>query len=499
LSTLRETILLDPNSSLPRYQQLYRGLRAAILDGQLAPGARVPATRVFARELGVSRATVQGAFDQLMAEGYLEGKVGSGSFVARSLPEDYLSAPAAEPAANRSSGARRGVSQRGASLAEASRWNMAAYLRPQWPAFPVGVPALDMFPHRVWSRLLARRWRQPSADLLNHRVAAGYLPLREQIAAYVATARGVRCSVDQVIVVAGAQHGLDLAARVLLDPGDMAWVEDPGYIGARGALVGAGVRVAPVPVDGDGLDVAAGRARFPQARLAYITPSHQFPLGVTLSLTRRLALLEWAHQTDAWIVEDDYDSEFRYAGRPLAALQGIDQAMRTIYVGSFSKVLFPALRLGYLVVPPDLVDAFVATLSFANCALPALEQAVLAEFMAGGHFTRHLREMRVLYGERQQALAEQVRQEMGSLVDLAPSQAGMHLVAWLPDGVDDQSVADLAAARQVTVMPLSRTAITPPERGALLLGYAVANAAEMRRGVRQLTAVLDAQRRRLNK
>jgi len=491
-TALRETILLDPTSDLPLYQQLYRGLRAAILDGQLAPGTRVPATRALASELGVSRATVQQAFDQLMAEGYLEGKVGSGSFVARTLPEDYLSAPAPQPVGRPVVRPQRVPSRRAASMVEASRLNVAAYPRQKWPAFPVGIPALDAFPHRVWSRLLARRWRHPSAELLNHRVPAGYLPLREQIAAYVATARGVRCTVDQVIIVAGAQQGLDLAARVLLDPGDAAWVEDPGYIGVRGALSGAGVRVVPVPVDSEGLDVAAGRALCPDARLAYITPSHQFPLGVTMSLGRRLALLEWATQADAWILEDDYDSEFRYCGRPLAALQGIDQTARTIYVGSFSKVLFPALRLGYLVVPPDLVDAFMAALSFAACALPALEQSVLAEFMAAGHFTRHLRQMRVLYAERQQMLEQIVQQELGGHLTLAHSQAGMHLLAWLPHGVDDQRVADEAAARQVTVMPLSRTTVRRLDRGALLLGYAATDEAHMRRGVQRLADALAA-------
>ncbi len=486
----RTTILLDPSSALPRYQQLYQGLRAAILDGQLAPGARLPATRALAGELGVSRATVQQAFDQLVAEGYIEGRVGSGSYVARTLPDDYLAAPAPQPAQQAHPRRRRAPSRRGAELATAPVMRESVAGSEGQRAFPVGLPALDAFPQRVWGQLLARRWRQSSTELLDHSSPAGYLPLREQIAAYLATARGVRCTAEQVIVVAGAQQGLDLAARVLLDPGDAAWIEDPGYFGARGALVGAGARLIPVPVDDEGLDVGAGKARCPDARLAYITPSHQFPLGATMSLARRLALLEWAEQADAWVLEDDYDSEYRYVGRPLAALQGIDHARRTIYVGTFSKVLFPALRLGYLVVPPDLADVFVAALGFAAFHPPALEQSVLAEFIAAGHFTRHIRRMRLLYAERQATLAALLRQELDGLLTLAPSQAGMHLVGWLPSGIDDQLAARRAAARQVDVLPLSRSALEPPVRGALLLGYAATDEPAMRRGVRRLADAL---------
>jgi GntR family transcriptional regulator/MocR family aminotransferase len=488
---LRTTILLDPNSALPRYRQLYEGLRATILHGQLAPGARVPATRALAQELGVSRATVQQAYDQLMAEGYLEGKVGSGSYVVQTLPEEYLSAPAVAPAGAPEVRPQRTISERGKRLIGATRINPPAGARLKQPAFPVGVPALDAFPRKVWGQLVSRCWRQPASGLLNYHAPAGYTPLREQIAAYVATARGVVCTAEQVIVVAGAQSGLDLAARVLLDPGDAAWMEDPGYFGARGALIGCGAQLVPVPVDSEGLDVRAGKALSPYARLAYITPSHQFPLGATMSLARRLALLEWAAQAGAWVLEDDCDSEFRYHGRPLAALQGIDSAGRTIYIGSFSKVLFPALRLGYLVVPPDLVDAFVAALSFASTCVPVLEQVVLAEFIAEGHFTRHIRQMRVLYAERQAALAALIQRELDGLITLAPSQAGLHLVGWLPAGVDDQQAARRAAARQVDVMPLSRAAIQPYKRGALMLGYAATSEPDMRRGVRQLALALQ--------
>ncbi len=254
----------------------------------------------------------------------------------------------------------------------------------------------------------------------------------------------MRCEASQVIVVNGAQQAVDLAARVLLDPGDTAWVEDPGYQGARGALIAAGIRLAPVPVDAEGLDVRRGARAAPGARLVYVTPSHQYPLGVTMSLNRRLALLEWASASGAWILEDDYDSEYRYAGRPLAALQGLDTAGRVIYVGTFSKVLFPALRLGYLVVPPELVDAFVAARALADRHSPSVTQAALADFIDGGHFARHVRRTRALYAERQAALVRAAQRTLGGLLEVAPAEAGMHLMGWLPVGVDDRVAARAA-------------------------------------------------------
>jgi GntR family transcriptional regulator/MocR family aminotransferase len=277
---------------------------------------------------------------------------------------------------------------------------------------------------------------------------------------------------------------------VLLDEGDAAWIEDPAYLGARAALLGVGARLVPVPVDREGLDVAEGVARAPDARLAFVTPSHQFPLGVTMSLARRLALLEWAARAGAWVLEDDYDSEYRYAGRPLAALQGLDSAGRVIYLGTFSKVLFPGLRLGYLVVPPDLVDAFLGARGYAGFHSPALEQAVLADFIAEGHFARHIRRMRALYAARQAALVAAVERELPGRLDLRPSDAGMHLVGWLPEGVDDRLVARRARDHGLDVWELSALSIRPPRRGALLLGYAALDEDEIREGVRRLAVAL---------
>lgn len=365
-------ISVDRSSAAPLHRQLYEGLREAILSGRLSAGALLPSTRELAAGLGVSRNTATSAYAQLLAEGYLEGRVGSGTYVARSLPDDLLrarSGPGGEPGG---AGAEVALSRRGRLLA-ATPTTTARDAGPA-RAFRPGIPALDAFPFGLWRRLESRFWRRPPPGLLGYGDPAGYGPLRAGISAYLRAARAVRCSPEQVIVVSGSQQALDLAARVLLDPGDAAWVEEPGYAGARAALLGAGARLVPVPVDEEGLDVAAGARLGPDARLVHVTPSHQYPLGATMSLARRLELLGWARRSGAWVLEDDYDSEYRYAGRPLEALQGLDAEGRVIYVGTFSKVLFPSLRLGYLVLPPDLVDAFAAARELTDRHPPGPDQ-----------------------------------------------------------------------------------------------------------------------------
>jgi GntR family transcriptional regulator/MocR family aminotransferase len=507
-------ITLDPAGPVPLHRQLYERLRAAILAGQLAPGTRLPSTRSLAAELGVSRTTALAAYQQLGDEGYLDGRVGAGTTVAALSgpapgPPGMPAPPgtpgtAGVPAGRGRSGAapappsRPALSARGAALAGIPWRRRPAGARPggRPRAFQLGVPALDAFPRQVWARTLTRRARHSLGELLGYQDPAGYRPLREAIAAYLGMARGVRCTPERVLVVGGAQAGLNLAARLLLDPGDPVWVEDPGYYGARGALVGAGARQVPVPLDADGLDVDGARRREPGARLAYVTPSHQFPLGVTMSLPRRLALLAWAEEAGAFVLEDDYDSEYRYVGRPLPALQGLDRAGRVIYVGSFSKVLFPALRIGYLVVPDDLVDAFTAAQRFGEIHVPALEQAALADFIAGGHLGRHVRRMRGLYAARGRALVRAVRRAAGEALEVRSAHAGLHLVGWLPAGADDRAAAAAAAAHQVEAQPLSAHALRPPARGGLLLGYAAVPEPEIERAAGRLAAALRAADRR---
>lgn len=480
---------VDRSSSVPLHRQVYHGVRDAILARRLNSGVRLPSSRGLAANLGVSRNTVMAAFEQLLAEGYVEARTGAGTYVAFTLPDELLRGrpPRIQPVGEWVSRVTA-LSRRGALLARTPMSFTHDENRPR--AFQVGVPAVEAFPFGTWGQIMSRRWRRLPRGLLCYGDPAGYRPLREAIADYLRASRAVRCRTEQVIIVAGSQQALELCATVLLDPGDAAWIEDPGYPGARGALLGGGARLIPVPVDDEGIDVAAGTVSCPGARLAYVSPSHQYPLGVVMSLPRRLALLEWAERTGAWVVEDDYDSEFRYRGRPLSALQGLDSHGRVIYVGTFSKVLFPSLRLGYLVVPLDLVEAFVAASVHGAHHAPTFSQCVLTDFIVEGHFTRHIRRMRALYDERQTALLKAASRGLRGLLDVHPAEGGMHVVGWLPPGVDDRLASQAAAKRGVTAPPLSFYWVDTASRGGLLLGYTGIGVRDIRTGVRQLTAAL---------
>jgi GntR family transcriptional regulator/MocR family aminotransferase len=480
-------IHLDRRSRLPLQRQLYDQLRAGILAGRVSPSGRLPATRTLAADLAVSRNTVAAAFDQLLAEGYLEGRVGSGTFVAASIPDDLLRVSSVPRRAETGPAPR--LSRRGRMLASTSV--SPSRTREALQPFQTGVPALDVFPRELWARLAARAVRRSGPERMGYADPAGFAPLRRAVAEYLRAARGVRCSWEQVVITAGSQQALDLAARVLLDPGDTAWVEDPGYMGARGAFIAAGVRCAPVAVDAGGLSVDDGAARYPDARMAYCTPSRQYPMGVTMPLARRMALLAWARDRAAWIVEDDYDSEFRYAGRPLACLQGLDAAGRVIYTGTFSKVLFPALRLGYLVAPQGAVDAFVSARALADRHPPVLEQAIVADFIDSGHFARHVRRMRALYAERQAALVAAAARHLAGHVDIQPAEAGMHLLGWLPHGTDDLDASRKAAAAGVSVPALSQYVVRARPRPALLFGYAAYPLRRIREAVGKLSDALS--------
>jgi len=480
---------LDRAAARPLQAQLYDGLRDAVLTGRLAPGYRLPAVRRLAADLGVSRNTVLWAFDRLVAEGYLKARVGDGTYVARTLPEDLLHARGSTAVLWGTAPPAAILSERGRRLAAAGdlSWALAAERR----AFHPGMPDVAAFPRKEWARLLARRARTNAPLLVGYGDPWGFRPLREAIAAYLGAARGVACSPDRVIVVAGSQQGIDLAARLLLDPGDAAAVEDPGYFGAQRALRAAGARLVPVPVDADGIDPGEGDANLAGARLAYVTPSHQFPLGATMGLARRLRLLDWARRTGGWIVEDDYDGEFRYAGRPLPALQGLDAAGRVVYLGTFSKVLFPGLRLGYLVVPPGLADAFAAARASADVASPPLEQAALADFVGEGHFARHVRRMRLRYAERQRLLVRALDRHLGGEVEAREGEAGLHLIAWLPPAADDRAVARRAWSNGVVAPALSPLALGAPPPPGLLLGFAAPAESEIAEGVRRLRQALS--------
>jgi GntR family transcriptional regulator/MocR family aminotransferase len=482
-------IALDPAAPDPLSRQIYRAVRDGILAGRLAAGLRLPSTRALAADLGVSRNTVVTAFDQLLAEGYVESRVGRGTRVSHTMPEHLLHARA-RPRARAVPPASANVpSTRGALLVAHGRRKSA--IEEGVVAFAPGIPALDLFPWQTWGRLVAARARDLGVRSAGYSDSFGYQPLRSAIARYVAVARGVTATADQVVIVGGSQQGLDLVARVTTDPGDSVWIEDPGYQGALGAFVAAGLRVTGVPVDADGLSVAAGRVGGPAARLVYVTPSHQFPLGVTMSLSRRLELLAAASEMQAWVIEDDYDSEFRYVSRPLTALQGLDADGRVVYVGTFSKVMFPALRIGFVIAPSSLLPALAAARQFAGTQQAALEQMVLADFIGGGHFERHVRRMRALYAERQRDLIDGLRAECEGLVEASPAGSGMHLVGWLPPELDDADVSRRAAARGVDAIPLSAFAVgRGAGRPGVLLGYAHVDRAAIFAACRGLAAAV---------
>lgn len=487
-------VTLDQHALAPLYRQLYERLRAEILEGQLEAGARLPSTRSLASQLGVSRNTTALAYQQLLLEGYIESRVGDGTRVASVRPEQLqrLRGTATSRHASHTAAVQPGtLSRRGQLLVNAPYpGEMSANLRTpeatETPVFRAGQPDVSHFPHEIWARLVAKHARHSLGAFALYQHAQGYLPLREAIAAHIGITRGVHCSPDHIIVTAGSQGALDLVARVLLDPGDRAWVEDPGYLGARGALLAAGTSIVPVPVDGEGIMVEEGRQRYRDARLAVVTPSHQFPTAVTMSLGRRLELLQWARDVQAWVAEDDYDSEYRYSGRPLEALQGLDNDQRVIYIGTFSKVLFPSLRLGYLVAPAALVSGFVAARRFIDVHPPMLEQLALADFIAEGHFARHLRKMRLLYLERRDTLVAALRRELGDLVDVGVPEAGMHLVAWLPEGMSAQAVAQQLAAQGLHALPIISDDQRPYSRDGLVLGFASDSLEALRAGARRL-------------
>jgi GntR family transcriptional regulator/MocR family aminotransferase len=461
-------IPLDPGSETPLHRQIYQGLREAILSGRLASGLRIPSTRLLATSLGVSRSTILVAFEQLVADGFIVGSVGSGSYVATELPARLLASRAARPPAQQAAPPRVAERVRQLEAIPATGWRI-----PHPPApFRAGTPPLDRFPAEQWSRYLSRRARTLTGAELQYGKPLGYLPLREAIVAHHAAARGVRCTPDQVVVVTSTQEALDLSCRVLLDAGDEAWLEEPFYHGARGAYVLAGARAVPVPVDHQGLMVDQGIALAPAARLATVTPSHQYPLGVTMSLPRRLALLDWARSNGSWVLEDDYDSEYRYSSQPLTALQGLDSAGRVLYIGTFSKTLFPSLRLAYLVVPDPLIDSYLRVRRVGAQHAPTLDQAVLRDFIVDGQYARHIRRMRSLCLERRDALLDAAQREAGDLLEMMVPETGLHTIAWLRDGRDDRAAHAAITARGVDVAPLSNYYMGHCPRPGLILGFA---------------------------
>lgn len=483
-----DLVLRPAEDGKPLATWLYEELRAAILDGRLKPGTRLPSTRQLALQHGVARGTVIAAFEPLLEEGYLESRLGSGSYVAANLPDRFFSAARASSPFATAAQSEAGLSRWAARLTETfPHRNNKKLGQP----FEANLPALDLFPIALWSRLAGRRMRQAGSKLLGEGEVAGYRPLREAVAAHLGTARGVKCTADQVVIVSGTQQTLQTIARLVLDPGDRVWLEDPGYVGALAALRAVDANVVAVPVDAQGMDVAAGQRLAPKAKLAYVTPAHQFPLGVSLSLERRLALLRWAQRAGAWIFEDDYDSEYRFTGRPLPSMQSLDASGCVIFAGSFNKMLFPTLRLGYVVLPQRLVQPFLHARSMSDRFAPVLDQAVLCDFFTEGHFGQHIRRMREAYAERLNTLLEAATSgPLAGWVDIQPIQAGMQTAAMLPARLPDLAAVTAAAAHGVEVMPMSVFQLRRTDINGLLLGFANATPQAIRKAAAKLAVAL---------
>src|SRR5271163_580396 len=483
---LSPVIAIDRTQLKPLHRQIYDAFRTMIVERSLRSGQQIPSTRRLASELGISRIPILTAYAQLMAEGYFETCVGSGTFVCRTLPDQYLHTARRDPQTNDERRGSRLVARRVSHLSTVENLPWVRRLG----AFSVGQTAYDEFPFRIWSNLVRTHIRNTDASAMHYGESLGYQALRDAICSYLSTTRAVRCDPQQVMIVAGSQQALEISARVLLNPGDPVWVENPGYWLTRRVLNLAGCKVVPVPVDSEGLDVAAGISLSPKARVAYVAPSHQYPLGATMSASRRLRLLEWAQRSGSWIIEDDYDSEYRYHSMPIATLQGLDRNSRVIYIGTFSKVLFPSLRTGYMVIPPDLVDRFRLVRQTMDITHPYFYQAVLADFIGQGHFARHLRRLRLVYAERRTALVNSILGEFDSRLEVLGAQAGLHLVVALPKGLRDQEIAQRAAQNNLWLFPLSPTYLSKPTRQGLILGFGGTKASEIPGAVRTLKNVI---------
>jgi GntR family transcriptional regulator/MocR family aminotransferase len=487
-------ITLDHSMAQPLHRQLYEELRGAILDQRLKPGERVPSSRTLARSLRLSRATVTQSYEQLISEGYLQAIVGSGTTVCTELPDELLRtspvrASASRPQTESATPAKIKLSQYGVSL------NDSVPLEPPEPDLPLnfksGRPALEEFPMLQWRRLLLRHCRENNVDLLDYSTNPDGLPeLREAITGYLARSRAVRCKAGQTIIVNGSQQAIDLITKLLIDRGDTVAVENPGYLGARRAFLAQGAKLLPVPVDENGIITerldASPASKAHLVKLIYVTPSHQFPTGGVLPLARRLELIRWAENLGAVIVEDDYDSEFRYSSRPIPALQGLAEGANVIYIGTFSKVLFPALRIGYVVVPESLAHVFARARWIADRQTPTLEQLALTDFINEGHLERHLRRMRTLYDKRRQTLVRALNHHFGDRVEILGENAGMHLMVRLRTLFDDQEVMQRAEGVGVGLVSARLYYLGQAPADEFVLGYSGLSERRIQEGVRRL-------------
>ncbi len=478
---------------LPRYRILYEAVRRAILSQQLIPGARLPSTRELAHDLGLSRNTVLSTFEALLAEGYIVARTGSGTFVAHAAAAPKLDGAGrgrrGADVARASGPARAGteeLSRRGLRLARFQGGRRLEIL-------PMCGAEADftLFPLKQWQRLQSRQLRQGHLELLDYATKGGFLPLRRAIADYLRTSRAVRVEVEQVVLTAGTQHSLDLCAQLLADVGDTVWLEEPGYWGARCIFESCDLKIEPIGVDAEGMNPELA-PRGSRPRLIYLTPSNQYPMGVAMSLARRRLLLQIAARERAWIIEDDYDSELRYSGRPLASLQGLDGGQRVVYVGTFSKVLYPGIKIGYMVVPAPLAESFHSALYDLQRPGQLTVQAALADFIERGYFATHIRRLRQAYAERRETLIGLLSRQLGRPAPITSQSAGLHLVLRLPDECDDEQVAAQAARRGTTVRALSQYFIGSPAARGLVVGFGYAPPDKLAASGRSLGQVVRA-------
>ena len=482
IKTTIPNLNLNKEDDTPLFQQAYQQLRDMILHGQLLPGSRLPASRTLARQEQVARVTIMQAYEQLLAEGYVTSRQGAGTFVAEEIIDLHLDPTRASPIPPLTEWGQRVLAHQSSSPKSRARLEID---------FGFGRSFSHIFPYDIWRRLLARYLSTDDIMLSRYGSVAGFNPLRQAVAAYLGRQRGVRCTPEQVVIISGAQQALDILARLLLSSNDEVLVESPGYRDAFTLFEVNGAKLVPLAVDDEGFPVEM----IPQlccARLAFVTPSHQFPRGGTLSLSRRLALLEWAQEQNAYIIEDDYDSELRYDGRPLAALQGLDESGHVVYLGTFSKVLFPALRLGYAVLPPSLLKPFYNAKGLVDRGAPTLTQAAVADFISEGHFERHLRRLRKAYGERRRALTAALETYLPGRVHYSPDPAGLHVMLYLHPSCSEEEVVHQASMAGVGVYPGAPYHLEKPAPPSILLGYSGLNAEQITEGVLRLAVIIDA-------
>ncbi|MCG6989457.1 MAG: PLP-dependent aminotransferase family protein [Gemmatimonadetes bacterium] len=475
-------IALQPDAGAPLYLQLSEGLRQAIVSGYICGGTRLPSTRGLARDMDVSRTTAIQAYRQLELEGYVVSAVGSGTYVTDELPDRIVSVAVPAPSSNGHPDHERSLSDRGRRMVD--RFPDIEHRHGVMPLLPA-VPALDKFPYKMWRRI-EHEVHVPTSEL-GPGDAAGHLRLRRAIVEHVAVTRAIRCDVDQVVITTGAQEAFSILAELLFDPGDSVLIEEPGHRGGASAFEAFGAEVVPVRVDADGMDVDAGISLHPDARLACVTPSNQFPMGALLNMRRRIGLVEWARAAGSWIIEDDYDCEYRFHGAPYPAIRSLEGAdVCTVYVNAFTKILFPALSLGFVILPDALVEPFKTARALRDYPPPPVPQLALAKFMEEGHLMRHIRRMRQVYEVREAALRDALHETLPTLLEVAPATAGTHLVAWLPRGVDDQEVSARAAGEGVFALPISQFRHQCADRGGLVLGFGGSPVPRLGASVRRL-------------